>query len=108
MDVLAVGLGDDHDVGHLHDAALDALQLVAGTRNLQQHEHVDHRVHGRLGLPDAHRLDEYHVEARGFAQDDRLACLACHAAQRPGRRGGTDEDVGVARNALHAGFVAED
>ena len=45
----------------LHDAALDALQLVAGTRNLQQHEHVDHRVHGRLGLPDAHRLDEYHL-----------------------------------------------
>ena len=43
-----------------------------------RHEHVDHRVHGRLGLPDAHRLDEYHVEARGFAQDDRLACLACH------------------------------
>ena len=33
--VLSVGLGDDHQVGHLHDAALDALQFVSRTGNLQ-------------------------------------------------------------------------
>ena len=107
VDVFAVGLGDYHDVGHLHDAALDALQLVARARNLQQHEHVDHRMYGRFGLSDAHRLDEDHVESRGFAQHDRLARLAGHAAQRSRRGRRADEDVGIARNALHAGFVAE-
>ena len=81
VDVLAVGLRDDHHVGHLHDAALDALQFVAGTRDLQQHEHVHHRVYGRLRLPDTHRLDEDDVESRGLAQHDCLARLACHAAQ---------------------------
>ena len=108
MDVLAVGLGDDHDVGHLHDAALDALQLVAGTRNLQQHEHVDHRMYGRFGLSHADRFDEDDVESGSFAQDDRFAGFAGYAAERPGRRGGADEDLGIGRDTLHAGLVAED
>ena len=65
-------------------------------------------MHGRLGLSDAHRLDEDDVEAGGFAQHDRLARLARHAAERPGRGRGADEDVGVVTDALHAGLVAED
>ena len=77
-------------VGHLHDAALDALQFVAGTGNLQQHEHVHHRVHGGFRTADAHRLDEDDVEARGLAQHDRLARLSRprRPATRPKGRGG--------------------
>ena len=108
VDVFAVGLGDDHDVGHLHDAAFDALQFVARAGDLQQHEHVHHRVHGRLGLADAHGLDEDHVESGRFAQHDRLARFAGDAAQRARRRRGADEDIGIGRDALHAGLVAED
>ena len=108
VDVFAVGLGDDHQVGHLHDTALDALQLVAGARDLQQHEEVDHRVDGRFGLPDADRLDEDDVETGGFAQHDRLTGLAGHASERSGRGRGPDEDVRVVADALHAGLVAED
>ena len=108
VDVLAVGLGDDHQVGHLHNAALDALQLVACTGNLQQHEEVDHRMYGCFRLSDADRLDEYHVESGGLAQYDRLARLAGYAAQRSRRGRGPHEDGGVVADALHAGFVAED
>ena len=105
--VLSVGLGDDHQVGHLHDAALDALQFVSRTGNLQQHEKVHHRVHGGFRLPDAHRFDEDDVESCGFAQHDRLACLPGHSAERPRRRRGPHEDRRVVADALHAGFVAE-
>ena len=37
-----VGLVDDDQVGQLHDALLDRLQVVAGVGQLQQHEHVGH------------------------------------------------------------------
>ena len=72
-DVFAVRLGDDHQVGHLHDAAFDALQFVAGSGNLEQHEEVYHGVDGRFALSYADGFDEYRVEAGRFAEDDRLA-----------------------------------
>lgn len=63
--MLAVGLVDRDDVGHLEDAALDALQLVAAAGERQQEEGVDHLGDRDLGLTDAHGLDEHDVEARG-------------------------------------------
>src|SRR5699024_8810272 len=97
----------DHQVGHLHDAAFDALQLVAGSGNLEQHEDVHHGMYGRFALSDSDRFDEYRIESGRFAQDDRLARLAGYAAERTRRRGRTYEDVGIGRNALHARLVAE-
>lgn len=89
VDVLAVGLGDDHHIGHLHNAALDALQFVARTGDLEHHEHIDHRMYGRFGLSHADRFDEDDVESGSFAQDDRFAGFAGYAAERPAEgRGG--------------------
>lgn len=42
VDVVAVGLVDDYAVGHFHDAALYALQFVAGAGELDEQEEVDH------------------------------------------------------------------
>ena len=61
---LAVGLVDHHEIGELDDAALDALQLVAGAGREQQQKAVDHVGDRALALADADGLDHHHVEAR--------------------------------------------
>jgi hypothetical protein len=78
---LAVGLVDRQDVGQLDDAALEALQLIAAARQQQQQEEVDQIRHCGLGLADADRLDDDHVEAGRLAQQHGLA-----APRRPGCR----------------------
>ena len=40
--------------GRQDNAALDALQLIAGTGNLDKQEEVHHRVHGGLALAHAY------------------------------------------------------
>ena len=107
-EVVAVGLVDGDEVGELEDAAFDPLELVAGAGELEDEEEVDHVGHGDLGLTDPDGLDENHVEAGGLADDDRLAGLARHAAERAARRRGPDEGVGASRQLLHSGLVAED
>src|SRR5690606_40322492 len=42
--VVAVRLRDHDDISHLHDSPLDALKLVAGARQRQEQEAVDHRM----------------------------------------------------------------
>ena len=78
-DVVTVGLVDDDAVSHLHDAALDTLELVARASQLDEQEEVDHRMDGRLALAHADGLDEDGVEACGLTEDDRLARLTGHA-----------------------------
>ena len=82
-----VGLVDDDEVGQLHHALLDRLQVVAGVGQLQQHEHVGHAGDGRLALADADRLDDHDVEAGGLAHQHRLARLLGHAAERAAATG---------------------
>ena len=106
--VVAVALVDDDAVGDLHDAALDALQLVAGAGHLDEQEEVDHGVAGRLALAHADGLYEDLVVASRLAEDDGLARLTGHAAERTGRGAGADERVGVQGELLHARLVAED
>ena len=79
---VAVGLVDGDHVGQLEDAALDALQLVAGAREREQQERVDHLGDGDLGLPDADGLDDHDVVAGGLEHEHRLARGAGHAAER--------------------------
>ena len=45
---VAVGLGDDHDVGQLHDSPLDPLEVVSAAGGGQQHEEVDQVGHGQF------------------------------------------------------------
>ena len=69
---------------------LDALQLVAGARQHQREEEIGHVGDRGLGLADADGLDQDDIEARGLAQEHRLARLGGDAAERAGRqaRGG--------------------
>ena len=60
-----IGLGDNDQVGQLHDTALDALQLIAACRRHQQHKHIHHIGDHRLGLPHAHRLHQHNVVSGG-------------------------------------------
>ena len=83
---LAIGLVHQDQVGHLHDPALDALQLVPARRGQQQHEQIAEIRHHGFGLAHAHRLDQHHVEPRRLAQRHRLARAARHAAELRLRR----------------------
>ena len=101
--VRAVGLVDGDDVGELEDALLDPLQRVAGARDREQQERVDHRGDGDLGLADPDGLDQHDVVAGGLHQHDRLAGGAGDAAERAGARRGPDERVRRRRRAAPSG-----
>ena len=108
LDIVAVGFVDDDAVSHLHDAALDALELVAAAGNLYEEEEVDHGVYGGLALSDADSFDKYVVEAGSLAQYDGLAGAAGDTTEATCRRAGANEGIGVNGEFLHAGFIAED
>ena len=108
VNIVAVALVDDYAVGDFHDAALDTLQLVASTSNLDEQEEVDHRVTGRLALSYADGLNENLVEAGSLTEDDGLTRLTGHAAKRTCRRAGTDERCGMLRQLLHTRLIAKD
>ena len=105
--VAVVGFGDAQGIGHFHDAALHALQLVAGPGQHQQQEKIDHAVHGGFGLPHAHGFDDNDVVARRFAQQQGLAGGAGHAAQAAAGRRRPDEGRRLSREPGHAGFIAQ-
>jgi len=106
--VVPFSLVDDDGIGDLHDATLDPLQLVTGTRQLQQQEHVDHRGDGDFRLADANRLDDDDIVAGRLTDQHGFAGLAGDAAEGITGRRGADEGVAVAGEVLHAGLVAED
>ena len=106
--IVAVALVDDDTIGDLHDAALDALQLVARTGHLDEQEEVDHRVTGGLALSDTDGLDEDLVKARSLTEDNGLTRLTGHTAEGTCRRTRTDEGVRMLGELLHARLVAED
>ena len=84
------------------------LQLVAGSREREDEEEVDHVGHGRLSLADADRLHEDDVEPGGLAEEHRLARAAGDASGRraAGRR--PDERGRLERQATHPRLVPED
>ena len=86
LDLVAVGLVDGDDVGELEQAALDALQLVAGARDRHHDEDIDHVGDGGLRLADAHCLDQHDVVAGGFGKRDGLARGLGDAAEASRRR----------------------
>ena len=94
--------------GQLHHAALDALQLVAGAGQQQQHEHVGHLRDPGLGLSDADGLDDDDVEAGRLAEDQRLATAPGNTTQGlPGRRR-SYKGLAASGKLFHARLVAED
>ena len=89
--VVAVGFVDGHGVEHFEDAALDALQFVAGAGQHEQQKEVGHRAHGGFGLTDADGFDEDVAIACGLAQQDGLAGAAGDAAEMAARGRWADE-----------------
>ena len=108
IDAPPVGLVDRDDVGKFQQAALDALQLVARAWNRHDDEHVDHVGDGGLGLADADRLDQNHVEAGGLGDGDGLAGRLGHASEAGTGGRGADEGVLFTREAFHPCLVAQD
>ena len=76
-----VALVDCHEVGDLDNTLLDRLQIVAGVRQLDQDEHVDHAGNRRFALPDTDRLDQNDVITRRFAGEHCLARLFGHTTE---------------------------
>ena len=106
-EVVAVGLVDDDGVGELHDAFLDALQLVARARQYDEQEEVDHAAHGDFGLADADGLNQDDVVASRLAEQHGLAALARDAAECAARRRRTDERFRPAGKGPHPGLVTQ-
>ena len=48
--IVTIGFVDNDSVGNLHDAFLDALQIITGTGQYNQHKEVNHRTDGDFGL----------------------------------------------------------
>ena len=101
---LAVGFVDHHDVGELHDPALDTLELIAGSCEQKQDKDVGHLRDRPLALPHPDRLDDHHVKTSRFADQHRLAAR-CDAPEGRPRRRWPDEGGVVAAQALHARLV---
>src|SRR4029450_3374187 len=91
----------------LDDAALDALQLVAGTRREQQQKAVDHVGDRALALAYADRLDHDHVEAGGLAGQCGLARVPRDPAERAAGGGRVTCGAGGLVKPLHALLVAQ-
>ena len=108
VDVIAVGLVDGEQVGHLDDSAFDSLEFVTGAGDHEQEKKIDHAVNQRLRLAHAHGFNEDGVKARGLAEDHGLARATGNAAERAARgRRAYERHLAVGK-PLHAGFVAED
>jgi hypothetical protein len=105
---VAVGLVHQDQVGHLHDPAFHPLQLVAPRRGKEEDEEVAQFRDDGFALPDAHRLDQDQIEARGLAQRHRFAGAAGDAAKLGLAGRGANEGAGVTRQTLHPGLVAQD
>ena len=77
-----VGLVDHHQIGQLHHALLDGLQIIARVGQLHQNEHIGHARDRRLALAHAYGLDDHHVIARRLAHQHGLTRFLSHATQR--------------------------
>ena len=108
IDILAVTLVDDYAVGDFHDAALDALQLIASTSQLDEQEEIDHRMTSGLGLPYSYGLNKYLVEPCSLTKYNGFTRLTSHAAQRTSRWTGTYEGIGMNGEFLHTCLITQD
>ena len=105
---IAVGLVYKDQIGHFHDPALDALQLIPASRRKEEEEKVAKFGHHGFGLTDADGFDQHDVKACRLAQGHRLTRAAGDAAEVRLAGRGADEGKGVARQTLHPCLVAKD
>ena len=80
LQIVAISLINNNAIGHFHDAAFDALQLIARTRQLYQQEEVYHRMYGSLTLPHPYRPSPSAGSLGGVARKTRETIVLCEAA----------------------------
>ena len=79
--IVSVSLVDNDTIGHLHDTALDALQLIARTGQLNQQKEVYHGMYGSFTLAYPYSFDKDFIKSGSFTQDDGFTGLTGHTAQ---------------------------
>ena len=105
--IAAVVLIDDQEVGHFHDAPLDALQFVSTSGQHQQQECVRQIPDGRFGLAHAHRLDNDAIKTRRFAEQNGLVGSTRNAPEVGGSRARPHKCSRLFRQRVHPGLVAQ-
>ena len=98
-----VALVDDDEVGHLEQAGLDRLDLVAHLGRLEHDRRVRRGRDLDLALAGADRLDEDEVEAGGVEDGCRGRRRRREPAGMAARRHRADEDVAVVRRRPASG-----
>jgi hypothetical protein len=93
LDIVAVGLIDNDTIGHFHNSAFNALQLIPCTGKLYQQKEIDHRVHGSFRLPHPYRFHKNIVEPGRLAKNNGFSCFSGNTTQRTGRRRRTNKCV---------------
>ena len=108
LGIVAVGFIHHYVICHLNHSPLDALQLIARTRNQHQQEEIYHIGHYRLRLPHTHRLNEHSVKSSCFQNQQHFSCGTGGTAEFAvcGRR--AHESMLALGKATHSGFVAHD
>ena len=95
-----IRLVDEEDVWQLEHARLHELEHVARAGLRDEDRRVDLAGDVGLRLPDAHGLDEHHVEHGRQHLDAGVRGIG-EAAQPVARRHRADEDAGIARARAH-------
>ncbi|SYU08538.1 Uncharacterised protein [Klebsiella pneumoniae] len=105
--VLAIIFIDNHDIRHLHNPLLNALQIVTAAGDLQRDKAVHQPGEFRFRLADADGFDNHRVIARRFAQQYQLPRAQAGAAQMAA--GGHRANKGRIRSRQfdHARLVAK-
>ena len=103
--VIAIGFVDNDSISNLHDAFLDALQVITSAGQYDQHEEVNHGTDSNLRLAYADGFYQNNITACSFAEKHSFAALTCNTAQSSLCRGRTDEAVRLTRKHLHTCFI---
>ena len=106
--VVTVGLVDYDDIGHLHYAALDALQLISCSSERDEHQEVNHAVDGNFRLANSHRFDKDVSVSSGLTQQDRIAGALRYTSMSTARWRGADKGHVAGGKKSHARLIAED
>ena len=99
---------DQDQVGQLHDALFDGLQIVTGIGQLHQGEQVRHARHSSFTLAHTHRFNDHHIVSSGLAHQNAFAGFFRHAPQITAAGAGPNEGRWVHCQMFHPGFIAQD
>src|SRR5688572_713884 len=107
FDPRMIRLIDHKDVGYLHDARFDRLNVITHTGDEDDDGDVRERGNVHLVLPHADRLYQDYVTARCVHQMNQARGGGGETASRSPRRQRAYEYTGVRMMPLHADAIAQ-